>query len=135
MQYPKASLPKISYSRLSNVDQLLLTLIKLRLDQQFRNLTDQFNLPKSSAHDIFRRWIDLLHAKLKFLIQIPDRDAAQRTLPYIFCQYFPCLTHIIACIEIFIERPKLVKAPAQVYSNCKRHSTVTLQYASTLVSI
>ena len=92
MQYPKASLPKISYSRLLNVDQLLLTLIKLRLDQQFRNLTDQFNLPKSSAHDIFRRWIDLLHAKLKFLIQIPDRDAAQRTLPYIFYQYFPCLT-------------------------------------------
>ena len=131
MQYVEASLPKISYCRLSYHDQLLLTLIKLRLDQQFQNLADQFNLPKSSAHDIFKRWIDLLHAKLKFIIRIPDHDAARRTLPNIFRQYFPRLMHIIDCTEIFIERPKIVKARAQVYSNDKKHSTVKFFIACT----
>ena len=131
MQYVEASLPKISYSRLSYHDQLLLTLIKLRLDQQFQNLADQFNLPKSSAHDIFKRWIDLLHAKLKFILRIPDHDAAQRTLPNIFREYFPRLTHIIDCTEIFIERSKIVKARAQVYSNDKKHSTVKFFIACT----
>ena len=112
-------------------DQLLMTLVKLRLDIQFENLADQFNCPKSSAHDIVKRWIDLMYIKLKFLIKSPDHDAARKTLPNVFGQFFPRLTHIIDCTEIFMDRPKNLKARAQVYSNYKKHSTVKFFIACT----
>ena len=74
-------------------------------------------------NDIFRRWINLMYVKLKFLIKWPDHDASMQTLPNVFRQYFPKLTAIIDCTEIFTYRPKTYKARAQVYSNYKKHST------------
>ena len=47
-----------------------------------------------------------------------------QTLPNVLRQYFPKLTVIFHCTEIFIDRPKTYKARAQVYSNYKKHSTV-----------
>ena len=130
-KYLATSLPKKCRSKISFEDQLLMTLIKLRLDIQFENLADQFGLAKSTCHDIFKRWINLLYTKLKFLIKWPDHDASTKTLPHVFRQYFPRLTGIIDCTEFFIDRPKNVKARAQVYSNYKKHSTVKFLIACT----
>ena len=101
-----------------------MTLMKLRLNTQFENLADQVGCLKTTARDIFRRWINLMYVKLKFLMKWPDHDASVQTLPNVFPQYFPKLTAIIDCTEIFIDRPKTYKARAQVYSNYKKHSTV-----------
>ena len=123
-KYLQPSLPKIYRCKMPYDDQLLMTLVKLRLNQQFENLADQFNCATSSIHGIFKRWINLLYTKLKFLIKWPDHDAGLKTLPHVFRQYFPRLTGIIDCTEIFIDRPMNLKARAQVYSNYKKHSTV-----------
>ena len=72
-----------------------------------------------------------MYVKLKFLIKWPDHDASVQTLPNVFQQYFPKLTAIIDCTEIFIDRPKTYKARAQVYSNYKKHSTVKFLIACT----
>ena len=125
------SLPQYCHSKLSFKDQFLMTLIKLRLNIPFENLADQFNCARSSIAGIFKRWITLLHTKLSFLIKWPDHDACQRTLPHTFAQYFPRLTAIIDCTEIFIDRPRNLKARAQVYSNYKKHSTVKFLVACT----
>ena len=58
-----------------------------------------------------------MYVKLTFLIKWPDYDASMQTGPVVFRQYFPKLTAIIDCTEIFIEHPKTYKARAQVYSN------------------
>ena len=91
---------------LSYRDQLIMTLIKLRLNTQFEDLADQVGCSKTTAHDIFRRWINFMYVKLKFLIKGPDHDANMQTLPNVFRQYFPKLTAIIDCIEIFNDCPK-----------------------------
>ncbi|XP_057308774.1 uncharacterized protein LOC130647068 isoform X1 [Hydractinia symbiolongicarpus] len=101
-----------------------MTLAKLRLNLQFENMADQFNCPRSTAHEVFQRWIDLLSTKLSWLIHWPDHDASIYSLPNVFRQYFPRLTGIIDCTEIFIDRPKKLNAHNEVYSNYKKHSTV-----------
>ncbi|XP_033103171.1 uncharacterized protein LOC117105976 [Anneissia japonica] len=106
-------------------DQFFMTLTKLRLNVQFENLADQFGSTKSTVHAIFWKWIDLLFIKLSFLIHWPDHDASIKT------QYFPRLTGIIDCSEIFIERPTHLKARSQVYSNYKKHSTIKFLIACT----
>ncbi len=125
------SLPKTCRSKLDYKDQFLLTLVKLRLGVHFEFLADHFNCSRSSASSIFKRWVNLLYYKLSFLIHWPDHDAGNRTLPPIFRQYFPKLTAIIDCTEIFIDRPRNLKARAQVYSNYKKHSTVKFLIACT----
>ena len=101
-----------------------MTLIKLRLNTQFENLVDRVGCSKTTVHNIFRRWINLMYVKLKFLIKWSDHDASMQPLPNVFRQYFPKLTAIIDCTEIFTDRPNIYKARAQVYFNYKKHSTV-----------
>ena len=91
---------------LSYGDQLIMILIKLRLNTQFENLADQVSCSKTTFHDIFRRWINLMYVKLKFLIKWLDQDDSMQTLSNVFRQYFPKLRAIIDCTEIFIDHPK-----------------------------
>ena len=107
IDYLEDGLSKTSPSTMSYKDQLLMT------------LADQFNSYKGFTNDIFRRWINLMYVYLKSLIKWPDHDASHKTLPHVFGQYFRRLTAITDCTEIFIGRPKSLKARAQVYSNYK----------------
>ena len=47
--YPQNGLSKTSPRTMWYKDQLLMTLVKLRLNTQFDNLADQFNSSKGSA--------------------------------------------------------------------------------------
>ncbi len=77
-------LPSVNKSKISYKDQLLMTLVKLRLNQQWDNLADIFRSSRPSLNEIFWKWINLIHAKLSFLIKWPDHDASRRTLCCIF---------------------------------------------------
>ena len=97
-----------------------MTLTKLRLNTQFENLADQVGCSKTTVHDIFRRCINLMYVKLKFLIKWPDHHASMQTLPNVFKHYFLKLTAIIDCSEIFIDRPKTYKAVFQLQETFQR---------------
>lgn len=118
-------------SKIQYKTQMLMTLVKLRLNIPFEYLADNFGVAKSTCNDIFKRWIHLMFIKLQPLIKWPDHDASLRTLPHVFRQYFPRLTGIIDCTEFFIDRPKNLEARAQVYSNYKKHSTIKFLIACT----
>lgn len=101
--YLKGYMPHKCKVKLSYEDQLLMTLVKLRLNPQWVSLADQFNSSKTSLNDIFWKWIDLIYYQLSFLIKWPDHEASLKTLPKVFKQFFPRLTGIIDCTEIFID--------------------------------
>lgn len=46
------------------------------------------------------------------------------TMPASFRKFFKKCAVIIDCTEVFLERPKDLKARSQVWSNYKHHSTV-----------
>lgn len=115
---------KQTKNNLPLANQLLMTLVKLRLAFPFEHLANTTGLARSTVNDTFWKWIELMYAKLDFLIRWPDREVILPTIPPVFKAHFPRLTSIIDCFEIFIDRPKNLKARAQVYSNYKKHSTV-----------
>jgi len=127
----QSSLPDQKKYKLSFLDQFLMTAMKLRLNLHFETLADMFKSSKTTLQRIFWKWVNILYVKLAFLIKWPDHDASAKTLPHVFRQYFPRLTGIIDCTEIFIERPRSLKARAEVYSNYKRHSTAKVLIACT----
>ncbi|XP_072043471.1 uncharacterized protein [Amphiura filiformis] len=106
------------------IDQLFITLLKLRTGLTFKFISIHTNVPKTSVISIFWKWLDVMYTNLSFLVCSPDPEAVRRTLPPLFKKYYPRLTCIVDCFEIFIDMPKNLKARAQTYSNYKKHNTI-----------
>ena len=107
-------------------EQLFVTLVKLRHNLSFEFLAQVKGIPKTTLIDYFWKWIDLLYAKVSFMVHWPDRENIFKTIPSVFKEKFPRLTSIVDCFEIFIEAPRNLLARAQCYSNYKKHCTVKL---------
>ena len=123
------TIPYISQGcSLSSMDELFLTLVKLRLNLMHNDLACRFQISKSTISRIFHRWLDVLHDKV---LVWPSQDTIRENMPLIFKQLYPRCRCIIDCSEIFIETPSCFRVRAQTYSNYKKHNTVKFLIAIT----
>ena len=120
--YIKCSLKQ--QSALTPFQQLLLTLIRLRLNLSGKDLAYRFKIHESTVCRLFEFVVNLLFVKLKYLIKWPSRDVLLKTMPMMFRKHCPRCVVIIDCFEIFIDRPTNLLARAQTYSQYKHHNTV-----------
>ena len=111
-------------SVLSPFQQLMITLMRLRLSLSTQDLAYQFHIHSTTVSRIFLGVLGILFVKLRPLIRWPDRDALIKTMPMSFCKHFPKCVVIIDCLEIFLDRPSHLFAQAQTYSSYKHHNTV-----------
>ena len=110
---------------LSQFQEFLLVLIRLKLNSPLQDLAYRFNISVPTAHRIFDRWIHVMSVRLKFLIQWPEHEELQATMPVVFqCNFGKKVAVIIDCFEIFTERPSSLIARAMTWSNYKHHNTV-----------
>ena len=110
---------------LSPFHQLLVTLMRLRLNVTVQFLSYIFHVHHSTIVRTFSNVVNILNEKfVPLTICWPDRESVRKTLPYIFRVTFPKCVSIIDCFEIFIERPSNLDSKAQTYSNYKSHNTV-----------
>ena len=111
--YIKPSLQITGKSSLSLFQQLLVTLMRLRLNLHGQDLGYRFKVHGSTISRTFIRVIDVLFVKLKPLIIWPDRGSLRRTMPMVFRKHYPACVVIIDCFEIFLDRPTNLLALAQ----------------------
>ena len=124
LTYLKPQLSTASWRTLTPFQQLLLTLMQLRLNLSGQDLAYRFNVHSSTVSRTFTYVIEVLCTRLKPLIFWPNRDNLQKTMPMDFRKHCPSCAVIIDCFEIFIERPMNLLARAQTYSSYKHHNTV-----------
>ncbi|KAM7430634.1 hypothetical protein ABFA07_018677 [Porites harrisoni] len=116
---------------LSQKDEFLLTLMKLRLGSTNADLAQRFGISRSTVSTIFNTWVKILANELKCLIYNPSMEVVKKTLPKKFKKPGYCkVRHIIDCTEIFIETPSNPVIRASTWSDYKHHNT-----AKILVSI
>lgn len=115
--YVSPSLPEKTKLSLRPVQELFLTLMKLRLDFSEEFLGHLFGIRQTTASCIFRRWIHVMSIRLYPLIMWPGRKYLQRSLK------LNCIC-IIDCFEVFIEPPKGVMALSQTWSTSKQSNTI-----------
>ena len=120
--YVKPSLK--GHSILSPFQQLILTLMRLRLNLSGQDLGYRFKVNSSTISRTFLHVIEVLYTKLKPLIIWPDRDNLKKTMPMVFRKHSPNCIVIIDCFEIFLDRPTNLLARAQTYSSYKHHNTI-----------
>lgn len=114
-----------STSALTSFNQLLLTLIKCRLDLHFKHLAYSFKISPTTASTYFENIIEILYSRFKSLIVWPERSISQKNMPFCFREAFNNkVTVIVDCFEVFIERPASMLTQQQCWSNYKHHSTV-----------
>lgn len=121
-----------SRTQLTLEDELVLVLMKLRLDLPFQDLAYRWGVSVSTTTRMFHKWIGTMYARMKFLIKWPSRDILRQNLPQAFADTYPNTICIIDCSEIFIERPTSFHARAKTYSQYKKHNTVKFLIGITL---
>ncbi|XP_056632619.1 uncharacterized protein LOC130442486 [Diorhabda sublineata] len=102
----ETSITTQSTNALSSFNQLLLALIKLRLNYDFCDLAWHFKISPTSSFTYFENILNILYTKFKHLIRFPDRLVAQKNIPSCFGEAFQDKTTVIVdCFEFFIEKP------------------------------
>ena len=114
-----------SQNALCQFQEFLLVLTRLKLNSPLQDLAYRFNVSVPTAHRIFDRWIHVMSVRLNFLVQWPEQEELQATMPLVFQRNFgKKVAVIIDCFEIFTERPSSLIARAMTWSNYKHHNTV-----------
>jgi hypothetical protein len=111
----------LSQSLLAPFQQLLMTLMRLRLALLGQDLGYRFGVHKSTISRVFSHVIEAMYVKLK---SWPDRDILLSTMPMDFRKHCPSCAVTIDCFEMFLDRPSTLLARAQTYSAYKHHNTV-----------
>ena len=110
---------------LTNYQELVMVLMRLRLDIPYRDLAYRFGVSISTVSRIFLSWLTTMEIRLSPLIYWPEREELWQTMPQCFQYSFgKKTTVIIDCFEVFIEKPTNLLARAQTFSSYKHHNTV-----------
>ena len=136
LELVQGHIPTTSKSALNPFQQVLLVFMRLRLNLGVQDLAYRFNIGKSTVSRIFLTVINVMSARLRFLILWPQKEQLQKTLPMSFRQDFGNkVAVIIDCFEVFIDRPSNVMARAQTWSTYKHHNTVKFLIGITLQGV
>ena len=104
--------------------QLLIVLVKLRMNYLFTDMAYRLNIHNATVHRIFHETLNVLYYRLAFLVKWPDRDAMRKSMPYCFQEAFGNKVAVIVdCFELFTEKPGGAKDQLVTYSNYKSHTT------------
>ena len=123
LEYIKTDLSEIKI--LSRFHQVLLTLMRMRLNLHNQDLAYRFGVHPSTVSRTFHNVLGILYMKMvPLLVFWPEREQLKQSMPMCFRNSFPKCTVIIDCFEIFIEKSTDQLARAQTYSSYKSHNTI-----------
>jgi len=110
---------------LTKFQQLILCLLKLRLNLAHIDIGQRLGINKSTASRIFLNMVDVLHERLKRMLVWPEREELRETMPMSVRVHFGTkVVVIIDCFEVFLETPSNLGARAWTWSSYKHNNTV-----------
>jgi hypothetical protein len=111
-------------TKLSLQNQLLLTLMRLRLALLHQDLAFRFGVSLATVSVIVSTWVQLLYKQLSVLksAMLPSREILRRITPPCF-KSFKNVKIIVDCFEIFTEMTSNFEEQGNLYSSYKHHCT------------
>ena len=68
----------------TKIQEVLMVLMRLRLNLPVRVLADWFQISSSGVSRIFLKTLDVMYARLLAAVYWPDRESLRSTMPYEF---------------------------------------------------
>ena len=109
--------------KLCDIEELFLTMARLRLGLLEIDLADRFNIAQQEVSEIFATWIDRMSDCLEQLSFTAERETMKRNLPKCFKPDYEDVYLIIDCTELYIEKPSQVIQQSATWSEYKGHNT------------
>lgn len=88
-----------------SINNIKLTLQKIKTNDTYSRLADQFSVSTSQASRIFNKSVDRLAHYLKTLVYFPDQTSIRKNLPIAFRANYSNVCAIIDAFETEIEKP------------------------------
>ncbi|XP_076471887.1 uncharacterized protein LOC143301465 [Babylonia areolata] len=104
-------------------EQILMTLMKLKLNLLLADLARRFGVSESLVSKTISFWIDALETHLSSIVVWLPRESIRHRMPDCFKKHFPKTTCILDCAETIMQKPSNLKS-GRSYSNYKSHNTV-----------
>ena len=111
---------------LTPLNQLFMTLIKLRQNKEDTCLSIDFNVSRQTVAKIVNQWINFLYLELSEINWWQDRDTVNAYFPYNFFQLFPNTRIVLDATEIPIEKPTNINAQRMTFSVYKNRNTLKI---------
>lgn len=121
---PAASDLKNQPTIISPLDQLFLTVIKLRQAKEDYELSLMFEISETTVSKIIVMWINFMYFQLKELDIWPSREIIDKNMPEDFQKKFPTTRVILDATEIPIQKPSDVNAQSITWSSYKHRNTL-----------
>lgn len=105
----------------SNISKrdILLTLMKINLNDSFSRLSDLFGVSESFCCRIFNKTVKLIMEYFKVFIYWPSKNSIQTLLPISFRYRYSDVQSIIDCVEIEIPKPSNLIEQSLTWSDYK----------------
>lgn len=117
--------------KLDPLNQLFMTLVKLKLDLNIRDIANRFQISTATVSRYFITWVCFLHHELKEVAWFPSKEQVAETLPHAFREKYPTTFAIIDASEVFVETPSDLMLQSTTWSNYKHHNTFKFLVACT----
>ena len=108
---------------LTETEEYLLTLIRIRLGLDLELLGYLFGIHASTASRIFITWVNVLYSTFQHLIVWPERAMIHAHMPPEFKARYTNTRVIIDCTEFETQRPLNTQNQARTYSQYKGRNT------------
>ncbi|XP_063043741.1 uncharacterized protein LOC134438086 [Engraulis encrasicolus] len=106
------------------VDQILMTLMKLKLNLILGDISHRFSVSTSTASIVISHWICVMGEQFKVLIPWLPRETIRATMPLPFQRNYPRTTCIIDCAESAMQRATNQDSRSDTFSQYKSRNTV-----------
>lgn len=110
-------------TKLSEI-KVMLTLRKIRLNEEFQTLADLFEVDRRTAGSYFKVSVVLIAKCIKKFLKYVKPASIKRNLPLSFRRNFSRIGFILDCFEIQIERPSKPKKQSKSFSQYKGCNTI-----------
>ncbi|XP_065896130.1 uncharacterized protein [Dysidea avara] len=109
--------------KLPLLEQLFMTLVRLRLGLYERDLAVRFGVSQSTVSRT-TTWINLMYHSFKAIERFPPWHIVKKYKPEIFKRNYPNTRVIIDATEFAIERPSSLSSQSSTFSTYKNKNTV-----------
>ena len=117
--------------KLDPMNQLFLTLVKLKLNLKVEDLAFRFKISASLVSCYITTWICFLYHHLREIDWLPSVEQVTGTLPHSFRKMYPNTYAIIDGSEVFLETPSDLNLQSSTWSQYKQHNTSKFLVACT----
>ncbi|KAL6478140.1 hypothetical protein MHYP_G00139750 [Metynnis hypsauchen] len=105
-------------------DQLLMTLMKLRLNLLQDDIAERFRVSQPIVSKVTSCWLDLLEEKVRCYIPWLPRETIQATMPQCFREHYPNTACVIDYSETPLQKPHNLDSRGESYSHYYGQNTI-----------